>query len=225
MKKIKLFVVITTMCLLVAGCSSNNSTIADNSADSTKIKELEDEIDKLKKENETLKAEISNTKSELSEEEETPEEESDIQEKETIVKKGSTIKTDELELTINKVELTYDVLPDDISDMYNHYEADPGNVYINMDVDIKNLQKKDLPCDEIMTVTADYNNGFTYESFETVEDSITGFTYSNISSINPLETIGMRFLIECPEEVEKETNNSLFLTFKLGKKTYKYIIR
>ncbi|GAA0078419.1 lipoprotein [Clostridium sp. CTA-5] len=137
---------------------------------------------------------------------------------------GQTINNESFDLTLNKVELTYDVLPDDTGNFYTHYPADQGKVYINIDVDIKNNQKQDLRCDKILTVEANYNNGYTYNANSIVEDSKTGFTYSNITSITSLETKGMRYLINCPEEVE-QSQNPLFLTFNLNGEKYKYVIR
>lgn len=97
-------------------------------------------------------------------------------------------------------------------------------MYIHIDTDVKNLQKQNLDCDKIMSVTADYNNGFIYKSQTAPEDNSTGFTYANITSIDPLETLGVRFLINCPEEV-KASENSLFLNFAVDKKEYKYTIK
>ena len=156
-------------------------------------------------------------------EEEKKEEEKKVEEIKNIAV-GQTINTDNFDLTLNKAELTYDVLPDDTSGFYTHYPADSGKVYINVDVDVKNNQKQDLPCDEILTVVADYNNGYTYNANPIVEDPQTGFTYANITSITPLETKGMRYLINCPQEVE-QSQNPLFLTFNINGENYKFTIR
>jgi len=125
---------------------------------------------------------------------------------------GGVITGENCEIKINSVNLSYDVLPDDTSGFYTHYQADPGKVYIDVDVDVKNTIKQNLSCDEIMWVTADYNGGYTYTGGAIVDDSSTGFTYANISQIDPLETKGMKYLIDCPEEVE-QTTNPLFLIF------------
>lgn len=127
---------------------------------------------------------------------------------------GDIIKANGIEITIKKIELTYDVLPDDTSGLYTHYASDKGNVYIHIDTDVKNTAKQNLPCDEIMSVTADYNNGYKYYSHVIPEDSVTGFTYSSITSIKPLKTLGVRFLIDCPDEVDK-SDNPLILKFKI----------
>lgn len=141
------------------------------------------------------------------------------------IKVGKKMKNEDCEIKVKKIEFSSDVLPDDTSGFYSHYEADKGKIYIHIDVDVKNLAKNDLSCDEVMSVVADYNNGYTYNSFAVVESKNTGFTYSNISSIDPLETLGMRFLIECPEEVKKG-KEPLILNFKLNSEgEYKYKMR
>ncbi|MFT4004545.1 MAG: hypothetical protein QM683_02410 [Lacrimispora sp.] len=132
---------------------------------------------------------------------------------ETPIAVGGVITTDTMEITINKAELSYDVLPDDTSGLYTHYAADAGSVYLNLDVNVKNLGKQNLPCDEIMKATADYNGGYTYAGQAIPEDGSTGFTYANITSISPLGTLGVHFLFQCPQEVE-ESQNPLFITLE-----------
>ncbi len=140
------------------------------------------------------------------------------------ITEGTKITTDNMQVIINNVELTYDVLPDDTSGYYSHYEADAGKVYICVDIDVTNTAKQNLDCDNIGRVKADYNNGFTYSGFAIVDDPSLGFTYANISSITPLETKGMKWLIECPQEVD-ETQNPLFLEFTIDSEKYIYTIR
>jgi len=115
-------------------------------------------------------------------------------------------------------------LPEEKGYFYTHYAADSGQVYIDVSVNVKNTQKQILSCTDVMTVKADYNDGYTYTAFPVVEDSNTGFTYASIVSIDPLETKGMHFLIDCPQEVE-ETGNPLFLEFLVEKEKYAYTIR
>ena len=140
------------------------------------------------------------------------------------VKSGDKIVTDSMEITINRVELTYDVLPDNTSGFYTHYSADTGKVYIAVDASVTNKAKQNLSCDEIGKIVADYNNGYTYRGFIVVKDSNTGFTYANITDIDPLETKGIKWLIECPEEVET-SSSPLFLQFTIDGGEYKLIIR
>lgn len=148
------------------------------------------------------------------------------EETENIISVGDTIVTDGMEITIDNVQLTYEVLPDNKSDFYSYYAADSGEVYIDLDVSVKNLQKQQLNCDEVLSATADYNNGYTYSCFSVVEDSTLGFNYSSITYISPLETMDMRYLFDCPQEVE-ETQNPLFITIRPSDSLdeYKLIIR
>jgi len=142
----------------------------------------------------------------------------------SVVSIGDTIKDDRAEITINKIEFSYDVLPDNTSSFYTHYAAESGKVYIHIDTDVKNIQKQDLGCDELMSVKVDYNNGYEYDGFPVPEDSTTGFTYANIVGIAPLCTQGVRFLVDCPQEVE-ESQNPVKIIFTLSNKEYEYVIR
>ena len=153
---------------------------------------------------------------------ETSSEEAVVEEK--FVTVGDIIQTDEAEITINQISFSYDVLPKTKSSYYIHYAADAGKVYIDIDVSVKNLKKQSLFCDEVMTVMADYNDGFTYYGFPIVEDSSTGFTYADISVIDPLESRDMRYLVDCPEEVA-QTDHPLYLIFKVSNQEYKCILR
>lgn len=67
-------------------------------------------------------------------------EESSMQE----ISAGDVITGENCEITINSVSLTYDVLSDDTSGFYTHYEADAGKVFIDVDVDVKNTAKQNL---------------------------------------------------------------------------------
>ena len=98
------------------------------------------------------------------------------------------------------------------------------NVYIHIDTDVKNIQKQQLGADEVMTVIADYNGGYTYTSQAVPEDSSTGFTYANITAIDPLKTLGIRYLISAPQEVE-ESENPLKLIFNIDGEKYEYTMR
>jgi len=154
-------------------------------------------------------------------------EEEKLKEKEDDVKTfkiGDTIVTDTSEITINNIEFSYDVLPDNVSGMYTHYAAESGKVYIHIDTDVKNIQKQNLPVDKIMKVKVDYNNGYEYRGAPIPEDKTLGFTYANITDIDPLETLGVRFLVNCPQEVE-ESENPVVLFFDINGEQYRYDMR
>ncbi|WP_459479621.1 zinc ribbon domain-containing protein [Clostridium saccharoperbutylacetonicum] len=137
---------------------------------------------------------------------------------------GDTINSKSYDITIKKIEFTYDVLPEKKTTIYSHYAAEKGKVYIDIAANVKNTQKQNLKCDQIINVEANYNNGYKYSSQAVVEDNNTGFTYANIKDIKPLETQGMRFIIQCPEEVQT-SNNPLILTFNIEGEKYNYTMK
>ncbi len=210
--KATVLILMASTILSLTSCSQQQPS-SDNSAE---IESLKTQLESLKTENNDLKAQLEAIP-------ETTVEETTTGQQGISVNVGDTITTDTMEFTIQKVELTYDVLPDDTSGFYSHYAADAGNVYLHIDADIKNLAKQNLSCDAIASLTADYNNGYTYSSFAVPEDSSTGFTYANITSIKPLETLGVHFLFKCPQEVE-ESSNPLFVTIEPANSSNSYII-
>jgi hypothetical protein len=138
---------------------------------------------------------------------------------------GEKVITPSYEFTLNKVDLSYDVKPDNPPSYYSHYAADSGEVYIHIDADVKNTQKQNIDCDEIYSVTADYDGGYTYNGFAVAEDTDGDFTYANITALKPLQTLGIHNLIDCPEEVES-SGKPLFIIITLNDDTkYKYVIR
>lgn len=76
-----------------------------------------------------------------------------------------------------------------------------------------------------MTVSADYNEGYTYNGFAIVEDSSLGFTFSNTTDIDPLDTKGMHYLIECPQEVADNTEAPLFVVLTVEGEKYQITLR
>lgn len=115
------------------------------------------------------------------------------------LEKGGKIKTKKYKVILKNVEFSYDVEPPKKNILYSHYPAEHGKVYIHVDMDIKNLQKRDIESDEICEIKADYNNGYTYSGFSIVEDMDGDFTYS--TAITPLETKGVHLLISCPKKI------------------------
>ncbi len=140
------------------------------------------------------------------------------------VNAGNIIMSDSMEIKINRVELTYDVLPDDTSSFYTHYEASAGKVFIAVDASITNKTTQNLKCDKIGQIVANYNNGSTYPGLIVVKASKTELTNAYGISIAPSETKGIKWLVECPEEV-KTSSNPLFLEFTISNGKYKLVIR
>lgn len=140
-----------------------------------------------------------------------------------VVADGNVITTATKEVTIKKSEFSYDVEPDNPDSYYRHYAAEAGKVYLVLSVDVKNNGKAAVECDELLGVKADYNNGYSYSAFAVVDEG-NDLGYANITSLDPLSTQAMKYLIECPEEVETSTA-PLFLTITVDGVNYQYTIR
>lgn len=141
--------------------------------------------------------------------------------KENIIKVGDVVKIeDKFEINLKSIKFSEKVLPDDTSGFYTYFEAEEGQIYIEIDTDIKNLQKTDVMVDEIGSLEVDYNNGYKYNAFLKPESSKTGFSYANITAISPLKTLGVRWLVDVPLEV-KDSKEPIVLTFTIGDETFK----
>jgi PBP1b-binding outer membrane lipoprotein LpoB len=142
---------------------------------------------------------------------------------------GDTIITEKKEITIKYVELAYEVEPHNSTNMFAAgLAAKEGKIFIDLCVDVKNLQKQALNSGNVMDVTANYNDGFTYKATDMVEDSTLGLTsLANLTgvSIDPLETREMRYLMDCPQEVDENTDSPLFLLLAVEGTEYQLTIR
>lgn len=134
---------------------------------------------------------------------------------------GQKIENENFEVLIKNIEFSYDVLPDDTSGFYSHYPAEQGEVIVHIDTDVKNLAKQGLEVEDIMKVEVDYNDGFKYDCNPIPEDSATGFSYANIVDIEPLKTLGVRYLAHCPQEVA-DSENPVNLIFEIKDEVYTY---
>lgn len=143
----------------------------------------------------------------------------------TTIVLGETISTDSFDLTINNVELTYELKPQNTSSYYTSYPAEDGKVYIHIDAVYLNKSKKDICIRDLPVPSADYNDGFCYTGFVIVDDGDNGFDWvSSYVVAEPLVSCHYHGLIECPVIVD-ETDDPLFITFELNGTTYRYDIR
>ncbi len=140
------------------------------------------------------------------------------------IRLGETISSPDLEFTLKSVEFSRKVTPKNTSSAYSYYDAPSGSVYIYVNATVKNLMKQDVTADEVYSVTADYNDGYTYNGFAICDDRDGDFTYANVTSVAPLASLGVHQLVECPEEVESSTS-PLVLTILIGDGEYRYAMR
>ncbi|MEF9952196.1 MAG: hypothetical protein RR782_02680 [Clostridium sp.] len=125
------------------------------------------------------------------------------QPKENIVKVGDTIKTATKEIKINKVEFANKVEGD--VDGFQYFDAKDGNILIHIDADVKNIGETETMVDKVASVGAKYDSKYSYEGYSVAEDKQAGLNYSNIVAIEPLSTLGVRYLVDVPKEVEKSS--------------------
>ena len=130
-----------------------------------------------------------------------------------IVNVGDTIKTADYEYTINNVELTYELLPENTSSVYSSYPAPQGKVYLHVDGYLKNLMKRDIRIDETFSPVGIYGDGYVYDGFVVVNDDNRFDWVSSYSAAAPLETSHVHSLIEMPNEVET-SDETLIVTLR-----------
>lgn len=220
-KSLVLLCIAALLSCSITGCSPSTDTAG-----------LQSQIAQLEKENQELKQQLQNSSQSASSNDAVNSNsgvESSASKPENEIKEisvGEKVSTSNYEFVINKVELSYDVLPENPPTYYTHYPAEVGQVYIHIDADIYNTGKQSLKCDGVYSAEADYDNGYKYTGFSIAEDTDGDFTYSNITSINPLQTLGVHCLINCPEVVETNKEAPLFVVIKLSDGSqYKCTIR
>jgi flagellar basal body L-ring protein FlgH len=131
---------------------------------------------------------------------------------------------DKCKVKIKKISFKDEVKPKDTSSYYNYYPSDKGEIYIVIDMNVKNISKKDLGYNEIMDVTVDYNNGYTYNGFLVYEGPTGLESYTNLYSISPLESEHFYCLVDCPDEVKK-SKAPLRITISIGGEEFVYNMR
>lgn len=138
---------------------------------------------------------------------------------------GQTISTDDFDFTLNFVELTYELKPQNTNSVYTSYPVEDGKVYIHIDAHYLNKSKKDVCIRDLPVPSADYNDGYCYTGFVVIDDGDNSFDWvSSYVAAEPLVTCHYHGLIECPVIVD-ETGDPLFITLEIGGTTYRYDIR
>lgn len=219
MKKLLGLILIMVMMLCVAGCGGKSTVTSANVPEDETVEVSDDTVETDEVQEEENNPAPSTPAVTIEHGVEEPEEQ--IYD----LKIGDKVKTDDYEFKLEKVETTYQVDPDTKTSYYHYYTAEDDYVYVHVDLTIKNLQKKNMECDEIYSTTVDYDDGYTYTGFNVADDTDGDLTYANITEIAPLESRGVHALVECPEEVESSKKPIVvYLDFFDGTK-YKYKLR
>lgn len=145
------------------------------------------------------------------------------------VQLGDTIVTEHYEITLYSLEMAPTAYSHGATNPFAyHLQADEGNTFVDLTVQVKNLKKNNADSSNIMHVEVDYNQGYTYSASDYVEDHTLGLAgYSSFwgDSIKPLETVEIRYIAQCPEEVEQNLNAPLSLLLRVSGVQYQLIVR
>lgn len=110
------------------------------------------------------------------------------------------------ELTIQGAKFANKITPPNPDSFYSYYEVkDASNTYFDTVIKVKSLLTEGKSADEFVSVKVVYDNKYEYNAFSTIEDKGgADFTYTNITSIEPLKTGTLHFIAEVPAEVAKD---------------------
>lgn len=197
--------------MTVAGCSGGDSATAD----------LEKKIEALEKENAELKAAMGNpgagkadaekkenagNDSAGKSEEKSDHEAAPAANGKVIEAKKPLEIADFAELTIQGAKFANKITPPNPDSFYSYYEVkDASNTYFDTVIKVKSLLTEGKSADEFVSVKVVYDNKYEYNAFSTIEDKGgADFTYTNITSIEPLKTGTLHFIAEVPAEVAKD---------------------
>ncbi|MDF2837139.1 MAG: hypothetical protein K0Q63_2779 [Paenibacillus sp.] len=126
----------------------------------------------------------------------------------------------QFEIKMVSTEFTTKVTPSNPGDYHTYYEVeDAGKVYVHNVYEVKNLGGRSVSADEILDVDVLYDGTYEYSGFWTIEEEGgSDFTYTNITSIDPLTSGKLHFLSEVPLEV-KDSGKSLEFTLNVNGKS------
>jgi len=136
------------------------------------------------------------------------------------------VKEDYAELTLKSTSFEKKVTPPKASGYYTYYEVKNNDkVYVHVSIAFKNLMTIGKSADEALSVRLIYDNKYEYSGFSFVEDNGgADFTYSNITTISPLTSKNLHYLVEVPAEVQNGTGEVAIIVNVNGEK-YKYQVR
>lgn len=124
---------------------------------------------------------------------------------------------------VEKVTFTNKVAPTITSGYHSYYEPANGKTFLDVKIKVKNLKGNDLQCDSIAGIKCVYDSKYEYSAQSCVEeDDGTDLTYSNITSIAPLDSTYMHYFMEVPKEVE---NGSVELEIYIAGDLYYYTVK
>lgn len=133
---------------------------------------------------------------------------------------------DYCEFTVKDAVLKKRIDPPAPDTFYTYYEAkDSDEIYLDVVIQFKNLRTSSISADKIASVKIIYDNKYEYTTFSTIEEKGGGdFTFTNITSIEPLKSGTLHFLTTVPSSFETD-EKPLKAIIKANKDEYEFIIK
>ena len=153
--------------------------------------------------------------------------EEDKKQSETITKNKLVTVDGNCEFKITGYTIDAIIEPPAPDDYYTYFEAEAGNVFVDIKMNIKNLSTASVSQDEILDyVKLYYDNNYEYYcSFVTEENNGGNFNqYTTLYSIDPLQTMSYHMIASVPEEV-KNNSKRLQVVISVDGQEYKCILR
>lgn len=141
--------------------------------------------------------------------------------------KNSKVTAESSEFTLTGYNMASIIEPSNFSGYYYHYfEASSGNVYVDVKFNIKNTASSAVKQSSVLkSVKIIYDGTYEYNcSFVTVDKDGDFESYTNLYSINPLETMEYHMLAELPSEA-KNSGKSLVCQVQVDGNTYECTLR
>ncbi|MDH2330520.1 bZIP transcription factor [Paenibacillus polymyxa] len=145
----------------------------------------------------------------------------------TPIKKGETLTIQDFaDITVTGNKISKKIEPSKPGDFHTLYESkETDSTFFALIIKAKNLGAEGIKADKIAEVNLKFDNKYDYDTFSTIEErGGEDFTYTNITSVDPLKTGTLYYLSEIPNEVAK-SDKPLKAEIKIQDKVYEYTIR
>ncbi len=140
---------------------------------------------------------------------------SNNQNKENSLSLNQKLENEGAAFKILKLDKNKTCIPSNPSTSYSYYEAEEGNTFLDIHIELENISnhKKDL--DDILQIYVVYN-GEEFSSFPTIEpDDGSDIVNANFYTIESEGRYTFRYLAQVPEDI-----NNYSLRVKLNSKDY-----
>lgn len=134
--------------------------------------------------------------------------------------------TDFAEITVQKAVFGKVINPPNPDSFYSYYEnSEADETFLDTVIAVKSLLTSGRSADEFVNVKIVYDNKYEYLTFSTIEEGGgSDFTYTNITSIEPLKTGIIHYIASVPTQVETD-GKPLKAVITVNGETFEYVIR